>query len=528
MEVFIGLLPVFLVASTALLLIFPLVFKSRENRIYVEYMAVTCSSIAIVMSLIVLLHVNMNDVTTYFLGGFNPPLGIAYTVDKLSALFAFLSTLMLLFTVLYSSWFMVSKWNYLYYSLLFLMTAGSIGCFFTGDIFNLFVSLELLAISSYGLVAFYRDNPRAIRASLRYAIVGTVATSLYFFSTLLIYSAFGTLNMADIALKARNPLAQTPFSHTVAGDIVFTSKIALSIMIWVFFFKSAILPIGFTWQPYAYAEAPVPVAAGFTAIADIVGVYLFMRFTSTIFGQGVIEELVGFRSVILSFTQIIAVISALIASLLMVVESNIKKFIAYSTIAQLSLALFGASLDNHYGIAAAILLVMSNTLGDAMLFYIAGIALIGYGRSIKCLSTLKAIRAYKYILISLIIAILNLFGVIPVLIGFWGKALLILAGIEKSIVIPALVLIISGITAIGYFRLLQNTLASSTVIKSNVRLKNTTIPVLLVFTLAVISVVLGVCFIICTQFRKFILDIGLELINDYEKYMESALVVSEL
>ena len=525
MEVFIGLLPVLLIATSAILLVLPLVLRSRDHEIYVKYVALLGSILAVFMSLAVLLHVTSRGVTVYFLGGFRPPLGIAYTVDTLSALMGFLVSVMLFSTVLYSTWFIVSKWSYLYYSLLFLMTAGSIGCFYTGDIFNLFVSLELLALSSYGLVAFYRDNPRAIRAALRYAIAGTVATSLYFFSVLLLYSAFGTLNMADIALKARNPQAETLFSYTVAGDIVFTSKIALSIVVWVFFFKSAILPIGFTWQPHAYAESPIPVAAGFTAIADTVGVYLYMRFFNTIFGRGVIEALSGFRQALLGFTQVSALISALTASLLMITERDIKKFIAYSTISQLSLALLGASLDNHYGVAAAVLLLVSNVLSDAVLFYIAGIAVIGCGRSIVCLSTF---RAHRHVLVSLLIAVLNLFGVIPVLVGFWGKALLVLASVEISIAISVAVLVVSGMTAIGYFRLVHVALAESAHSRGDSRLRNTLVPVLLVLALTAITVILGVGFILHTQFREFILNIGVELIENYEKYIESTLGVVDL
>jgi len=520
MRELIGFLPVFLVTVAVILLLIPLVCRSKRYIGYVNYIAMSSSIVAVVVSFTILLHVVDNGVTTYFLGGFRPPLGIVYTVDTLSALLGFLSMIILLFTVLYSTWFITSKWNYLYYSLLFLMATGSIGCFYTGDIFNFYVALELLTLTSSGLVAFYRDKPRAITAALRYVISGTIATSLYFFSVLLIYSAFGTLNIADIALKTRNPVAQTPFSHTVPGDIIFASKVAVSIMVWVFLFKSAILPIGFAWQPHVYAEAPVPIAAGFTAISDTVGLYMFMRMFNTVFGRDIIPALSSFRTALLSLIQVVAIFSALTAALLMTVERDIKKFIAYSTISQFSLALLGISLDNNYGIASAILLIISNTLGDAILFYIAGIAIIGCGRSTVCLATL---RTSKYALTSLVISVLNLFGIIPVVVGFWAKALLVLAGIEKSIIFPVAVLAISGITAIGYFRLLHIAMTSSTASRDDQRLRSTITPISLAVVLAVTAIILGLCFALYGQFRESILNISVELTSNYKEYITKTL-----
>jgi len=513
----IGFLPILLVTSAVVLLLCSL---SPRGVRYASLVAVLSSAAAFAMSLAILHHVVHNGVTTYFFGGFRPPLGIPYTVDVLSALLGLLSMAMLLLTVLYSTWFITSKWAYLYYSLLFLMATGSVGCFYTGDIFNFFVSLELLAIASYALTAFYRGNPRAVTAALRYAISGTIATSLYLFSVILVYSAFGTLNIADIALKVRNPEAQVPFSQGIAGDIVLTSKVAFSIMTWVFLFKTAILPLGFAWQPQVYAEAPVPIAAGFTAITDAVGLYWFLRFFNTVLGRDAIPALSSFREALLSFIQVVAILSALVAALFMSMQRDAKKFIAYSTISQFSLALLGISLDSSYGTASALLYIVSNAIGDAILFYVTGIAVAGCGRSIKCLAVLKASRCA---LASLLIAVLNLFGIIPLLLGFWAKMLLVLAGLGKSLALPVVTLVVSGIAAIGYFRLLYTAITSHTEVKSDPRLRSTATPTLLALVLAVTAIVLGLCFALCTQFQNFILGIGAEIASNYGEYIVKTL-----
>jgi multicomponent Na+:H+ antiporter subunit D len=525
MEYLIGLLPFFLVAVSVIILLIPILNKSWKSQRLVELLSLTTSGIAVIMSLLVLINVVENRVVSYRFAGFKPPLGIVYTVDLLSSLLGFLSMTALFLTVLYSKWFIISEWKYLYYSLLFLLSAGSISCFYTGDIFNLFVSIELLSISAYGLVAFYRSKPTAIVASLRYAMTGIVATSIYFFAVVLIYSAFGTLNMADIALKLRNPNAITPFSQSVLGDIVLTSKIAFSLMVWVFLFKTGILPIGFTWQPHVYSEAPLPISAGFTAIADSIGIYLFMRFFTTILGWGVIEELVVFRITLFSFIQVLAIISAFISVLLMIVEKDIKKLITYSTISQFSLALLGITLDNVFGVVSAILLLISNILGDAVLFYLAGLSIIGCGRSINCIAVLKNSKSMVF---SLVVAILNLFGVLPVTIGFWGKALLVLAGINKSITLPIIVLVVSGISAIGYFKLLHVMYTYKAVTRSDQELRNTVIPKTIILLLSTTLIVLGLLFTLYEPFRIFIINVGEDLLGNYREYIVKSIGVEGL
>jgi Formate hydrogenlyase subunit 3/Multisubunit Na+/H+ antiporter, MnhD subunit len=351
-------------------------------------------------------------------------------------------------------------------------------------------------------------------------MTGIVATSIYFLAVILIYSAFGSLNMADIALKLRDPSAQIPFSRGITGDIVLTSKVAFSLMTWVFLFKTGILPIGFTWQPHAYSEAPIPVSAGFTAIADTVGIYLFMRFFGTILGKDVIQELAEFRVMLLAFVQVLTIISAFTSALLMVAEKDAKKFITYSTISQFSLALLGFTLDNVFGVASTILLLISNTLGDATLFYLTGLSIVRCGRSVACLAALKGNNSALF---SLVITVLNLFGIIPIVLGFWGKVLLVLAGLNRSVVIPVTILVVSGISAIGYFRLVHAVYTSHLTTRDDPRSKNITIPVTMVLILGMAIIVLGSCFALYEPFRGFVMEISNDLLSNYGEYVNRSI-----
>ncbi|MEM4815689.1 MAG: proton-conducting transporter membrane subunit [Ignisphaera sp.] len=512
-----GFLPIYLMSIAISVTI--LSFITKDRRIY-TILSITASLIAFIISLYILILTLNSGILVYRFGGFPAPLGIVYTVDRLSAFLGTLSMFMLFLTSIYSSWMIRSRWLYLYYLLLFLMATGSIGCLYTGDIFNFFVSLELLAISSYALTAFYRDSPRAIRAALRYAISGMMVTSLYLLSTFIIYGSFGTLNMADIALKTRNPNAVTEFTGTTFGDIIVSSKVAISLMVWVFLFKSAIFPLNFAWQPYAYGEAPTPIAAAFTAIADTVGLYGLMRILYTIFGYD--SVLADFRASILLLLQVLAIISALIGALLMNFQRDVKRFIAYSTMVQLSLALLGISLDNIEGIASAVLHILSNSLGDAILFYLAGISIVCCGRTVECLGSLKLKKMIVAIFSG---GILNLFGVIPIFIGFWSKALLVLSSVRLGTVIYAvLVLVISGIAAAGYFKILYRIIVSKGIVQPII--KDIAIPYTTSLTLLTLVVVLGTAFFLYRPFMEFVLGIGFDVVNNYNTYIVRTLTIS--
>jgi len=129
---------------------------------------------------------------SYLFGGWIAPLGIVYTVDGLGAVLGLLIGVDMVLIVLYSIWYMRGEegveW---YYTLLLLLESAMIGIVYTGDIFNLFVMIELLAISAYGLVGFYRHKKEAIEAAIKYALIGATATTMFFLSIVYIYGTYG-------------------------------------------------------------------------------------------------------------------------------------------------------------------------------------------------------------------------------------------------------------------------------------------------------------------------------------------------
>ncbi len=510
----VALLPLLLMGLAFALPAISLVVKNqRFFRLYAAVAAV----LAVAMALDVSIGVYRSGATYYWFGGFRPPLGIAYTVDKLGALLGLLSAFLLSMSTLYSTWMVKSRWEYLYYTSLLALGAGSIGCLYTGDVFNFFVMLEVLSLSAYVLVAFYRDNPKAVEASIRYAIIGMVATSLYLLSAFVIYGSFGTLNMADVALKARSPSAFVQYSGGVFGNVVLSSALALALSMWTFTFKAAIFPNHF-WLPDANPEAPTPISALFVAVIDLIGAYGAIRFLYTLFGTGSVVE--PLRLDIMLVVHVLGAISALVGALLLVVQTDVKKFIAYSTISHMGLAFMALSLGTERGVTAAVVQLVSNSLSEALLFYSAGIAIVASGRSIEGLG---ALRKYRLASVAFVVGLLNLFGVIPLFIGFWSKVLIFIAMVEIGYIASVLVLIAStGISGIGYVRLIRYIARSREVVREDERLRNLTVPYLVISVVLLALVILGALFIYLPEFRTLLEVVGTEIL-DYGKYIEAAL-----
>ncbi len=503
----IGLLPIYLLISATLIILVKLILK---KEIIVDLTAILLSLVTLVATVNAVVATIERGIIIYRFGGFPPPLGIVYVVDKVSAILSMLGSLSLTVAITYSTWLLSPKWRYLFYSLAFLLMTGVIGCLYTGDMFNFFVSLELLAISSYALTAFYRGSSRAIRAAAIYAITGSIATSLYLLASFLIYSSYGTLNMADIALKARNPEYAVLFSGKVYGDIMLPTIVAMILILWTLLFKSGIIPNHF-WLLHVYSEAPTSTVALFTSTADIIGVYGISRFFLTIWGEGTLIEY--FRPFLLNIALIIASISALASALLVVTQSNIRRLIAYSTISQLSLALMGVLSGVPEGISGGILHLITNGLGDMLLFYSAGISIISCGKDLSCLSTLRSnIIAYA----AFIIGSLNLFGILPLLPGFWSKALLTLGFLKAELFWGVIVVLASsGLCAAGYFKAIS---AIFNFKRDSFITINMTVPAIVLIILMFSTLLLGILIVLSDVFREFVTQWGYDIMN-YRRYI---------
>ena len=483
-NVFVGILPLYLIAAAFTLPAFTLFIKDRR---FFEGYGIVVAGIALAISAKVFVDVARYGIQKYYFGGFPPPLGIAYEVDKMGALLALVASLIVFITAVYSAWFMRVNGVEWYYALLLGIEAGSIGVLYMGDFFNIFVMLEVLSISAYGLVSFYRWRGKSLSASIEYAIVGSVATGLYFLAVVFLYGAFGTLNLADLTAKAMVGGGYlSPWSGGLFGNAVVASAVALALTMWTITFKSAIFP-NYFWLPDVVPEAPTPVSAIFVAVAEVLGVYLFVRFMYTVFSP---QSLLSgeLRTYFLVFLHILGIVSAFISALVLNIQSDAKKFIAYSTVNQMGFVFMGLTLGTKEGVVAGLYHLLSNSFGEALLFYCVGVAIWLKGRS---LTDAGVLRRNPVIAAGLVVGLLNLFG-LPPFMGFFSKYMLFKACLDRGYVVSAvLILIITGVSLIGYARFLHGLLSGPS---EALRSRDLVVPLIIVAFITAVIVLLGVGF----------------------------------
>jgi len=377
--------------------------------------SVLTSAFAVWMALALAGEVARNGVVDYALGGFAPPMGIALRIDALGAMMALLISAMGAIGAVYSGHALVSEVrtekHALFQAGYLLCVAGYLGVVLTGDAFNAFVFLEISSIGTYALVAIgeQRDR-RALPAAFNYLIAGTLGATFYVIGVGFLYGATGTLNMADMGVRlvtlGDNPAVQAGFAFIVAGLGM----------------KAAMFPLH-GWLPGAYAGAPSLVSLFLAATATKAAIYLMMRFTFDVFPQDA-----DFAQVFLQFVLApLAAVAAIVCSVQAIFEQEVRRTLAFSSVAQVGFILLGFSLATQAGASAGAFYILAHALMKAALFMALGAFAIGLNA--RRLDDFAGVgREAPWTTIAFAIAAASLAGV-PLTMGFLGKWMLIEAAL---------------------------------------------------------------------------------------------------
>jgi multicomponent Na+:H+ antiporter subunit D len=224
-----------------------------------------------------------------------------------------------------------------FYSGYLLLIGGLMGTVLTGDLFNLFVFLEIVGLTTYALVAS-GDGPASAVAALKYLIVGTVGASFYLIGVGYLFLETGALNMVDVSrsLAGEVPWFEVPLYGRPPVAVAF-GFIAIGLAT-----KSAIFPLH-TWQPDAYAEAPDGVTVLISALASTSAAYAFARITWTVFTPAFFEV----NTLVLEAVLVLAGTSLLVGSTLAAMQRRVKRMFAYSSVAQFGLIFLGIGVAVH-------------------------------------------------------------------------------------------------------------------------------------------------------------------------------------
>lgn len=397
----------------------------------IAFLASACATATAVILAYQTLH---HGPISYHMGGWAPPWGIEYAVDSANAFILLLvsgiATVVLLYCPSSVSKEIRAGREHLFYCMFILCLTGLLGIAITGDAFNVFVFLEISSLSSYALIAMGSQR-KALTASFQYLIMGTIGATFFLIGVGLLYMITGTLNMAD--LQTRIPQIQDS-RPLLAAFAFITVGLAL---------KAALFPLHL-WLPNAYTYAPSGVSAFMAATATKVSLYVLLRFTFTIFGAEF-----AFGELPLHWVLLVpAVIAMFAGSFSAIFQRDIKRMLAYSSVAHIGYITLAIALASQAGVQAAMLHMFNHGLMKAALFCALGCIFYRIGSTrIEAMAGLG--RQMPWTFAAIVAGGLSLLGA-PLTAGFISKWFLVQAALEQSLWWLVVLIVASSLLAVVY------------------------------------------------------------------------------
>ncbi|MDB2244583.1 monovalent cation/H+ antiporter subunit D family protein [Halorubrum ezzemoulense] len=371
-----------------------------------------------------------DGVVRYAVGGFVAPYGIELVADGLTILLVALISAVSLGVLAYARH--AGPHENSFYSQFLLLVAGLSGMTVTGDVFNLYVFLEITGLAAYGLVAS-GPGARSAVAALKYLIIGTIGASLYLLGVGYALAATGTLNMADLSDKLAaagydSTLVLTAFGLIVAGLLV----------------KVALFPIH-TWQPDAYADSPDSVSAFISALVSTVSAYALARVLFSVFTVDFLEAVPIARQALVA----VACVSIVAGSALAVAQSDVQRMLAYSSVSQFGLVIAGFAIATPLAVVGATVHLVGHAVMKGGLFAATGIierktgaTTVGGYAGIAGRAP-AATGAFTLLALAMV-------GVPPA-VGFMGKWYIVLGAVNAGSWPVVAVLLASTLLTLAYF-----------------------------------------------------------------------------
>jgi multicomponent Na+:H+ antiporter subunit D len=468
------------------------------------------------VSLLAMSIASINRFSVYNIGKWSIPLGINMVLDGLTILFLItvnlVSTAAMLFSVRYMEQY-TAKPKYL--SLFMLMVAGMNGVVLTGDLFNLFVFLEIASIASYALVGFGCDDEQ-LEASFKYAVLGGIASLLILFGIGLIYGATGMLNMAYISKAIQKDPTNVVLCFTLA---LFIAGFGL---------KAALVPFH-SWLPDAHSSAPAPISAMLSGILiKVLGVYAIVRIVFSVFG---ISSAVG------TLLAVLGVVNMIAGAFLAIGQEDLKRLLAYSSISQVGYIFLGIGLGGtmlaagtnpvwaSLAILGGLFHLLNHAVSKSLLFLTSGSVEMAAGT--RQLSQLGGL-AEKLPLTraGCAIASASIVG-IPPFGGFWSKLILVIAAIGAGVYwAAALIVAVSVCTLIMYLKVHRYVfLGQLSEARQQIKENRGSMAVAMI-CLACLCVFIGLVFLV-PSLRAAVLEPAAKVLSDGVAYADKIIEVSK-
>ena len=414
------LIPLFVALPLGMSLLVQLV--ARRQQVLAEALSIITLLILALMSFHSIGHSGI-----YNLGGWPTPIGIDMRLDALATLLLLAVNIVGLAVSLYSVDYMrryTARSHF--YSLFLLMVTGMNGVILAGDLFNLYVFLEVAAIASYALVAFGCAHEE-LEASFKYIVLGSLSSALILTGVALVYGMTGTLNLVHIAARIAENGKDTPL------------LLAFGLFICGFSFKAALVPFH-AWLPDAHPAAPAPVSAMLSGVLiKAIGIYVLARLAFNVFGIADNE---------LSLLRWLGLLSMIAGGLLAAGQKDIKRLFAYSSISQVGFIILGLGLGTPLGLIGGLYHLLNHAFFKSLLFLNAGA--IEYATGTRKLEQLGGLNNRLPVTAATsMVGSMSIAG-IPPFSGFWSKLIIVLACIESGHYGFAIAAVLISIVTLAY------------------------------------------------------------------------------
>ncbi len=425
------LMPLFIVLPLAAGFLIPLAGFVSERM--VRAVAVLTTALLVVLAMG---RIGAGD-AIYAVGGWLPPFGINLVGDALSGFFLLIIAVVGFLVTIYSVTYIKRYTTEVkYYCLLMLMIAGMNGVIATGDLFNMYVFLEISAISSYALVAFGLGEEE-LEASFKYLVLGSVGSSFILVGIAFLYSITGTLNLAHLGLILEGDVPQ--------GMVHFIAALFFA----GFGIKAALIPFH-AWLPDAHPSAPAPISAMLSGVLiKALGVYCMLRLLFNVFG---FEE--SFSMVLLT----LGILSMVGGALLAIGQNDFKRMLAYSSISQMGYIIFAVGLGTPLGIIGGLFHLLNHSVFKSLLFLCSGA--VEYATGTRNLNELGGLwRKMPVTSATCSAAALSISG-IPPFGGFFSKLIIVIATVQAydslgpaAYILAAVTVLVSFLTIIYFVKI---------------------------------------------------------------------------
>jgi multicomponent Na+:H+ antiporter subunit D len=404
-----------------------------KHRHWSQPISVAILAAMVVVSILNLYNVIQHGEVRYMFSGWAVPLGIEWVADGLASVIIVLLSVLGLMGVVFAGPTAPKDLGgriVHFYTLILLLVSSLTGIVFAGDLFNLFVFLEVAAISSYALIGV--AGGRALFAAFRYLVLGTLGASLYLLGVSYLYAVSGTLNMGDIVEKLPFLLG----SKAVVGGLLFMF-IGLGI-------KMALVPFH-SWMPEAYSYAPDSISPILASLVTKVALLAWVRIIYWVFNASIVINEIP----ILLLVEVVGTLAAVIGASLALAQRDIKFMFAYGGISHIGIILIGIGQGNQTGFAGGVFYLLNDAVMQAALFYFAGVAVCQYG--VRTIDEIGRIgKQAPWLTGSLIITALGMIGLPPTG-GFFGKWYIILGALEAGNYLSVAAVLLSTLLTLAYF-----------------------------------------------------------------------------